>query len=134
MEKTDKKIFIIFITVLAIAFGIYNISFIDNKVKTKAILIDYRYVKGYNYDEGKEENGWYGIYKFTAGNEEYEFEGKVKYGFKKLVPKTVTVIYNSENPTEFREKNLPTILIMVSIIVGISAIETIAKNKKRIKE
>lgn len=133
MEKTDKKIFIILITVLVIAFGIYNISFIDNSVKTKAILIDYKYVEYYN-DEDVKLDGWYGIYKFTADNKDYEFKGKIQYEFKKLVPKTATIIYNSENPDEFREKNLPSILIVVSVIVGISAIETIAKNKKRIKE
>lgn len=130
MNKLDKKILIIFITILAISFGIYNISFTDNKVKTKATLVDYKYVKGYNYYSDIEEDGWFGIYKFTVDDEEYEFKGKIEYDFKIFVPKTTTVIYNPENPAEFKERNLPIILIILSVIVGISTIESISKKKK----
>lgn len=120
MEHSFKTILIKVIIVVLISIGISNISFIGNQKRTTAII--YEYVTVIDYDEDDEPiDNYYGLYEFEVDNETYRYKSLFTYRPKSIVPKTLTIIYNSENPNEFRAVMPPYFLsIMVTIITIVS--------------
>lgn len=119
MEHSFKSFVMIVIVVILISIGLSNISFIKNQERTTAKIYDY--VSVYDTDKDGEPTIMYrGLYKFTVDGESYKYEGKFTYSSKSIVPKTLKIIYNSENPNEFRVVIPPFVLsIVVTILTSV---------------
>lgn len=137
MDTSSKRL-LIFILGLILAYMITNITFIENNERIKAKLYT-----NINTDETREFHSgylpdYYGIYTFTVDNETFIYRSSMPYELKMFLPKTITIIYNSKNPSEFRAvaKFYELFILVTGLSFGLFSVidalkvNTTNKNKK----